>query len=188
MNKSERKRMLCVSLAAGAIQKLQENSRVDRIQERGGICREAKNNGWMGWGPGAGHCAASGFVSLPEYLRIPSGKLLWGAGSASASCPTGEIKTECPTLFTTMTPGRAPMSRTFWRNAPTSWAITGSRNNTPKAAPPRCGCNVTGPPLRYNNGEETEENSDYSRPAICLMAFMAKVRVRPMATPAIRQG
>ena len=28
----------------------------------------------------------------------------------------------------------------------------------------------------------------FSRPAICLMAFMAKVRVRPMATPAIRQG
>ena len=27
-----------------------------------------------------------------------------------------------------------------------------------------------------------------SRPAICLTAFMAKVRVRPMATPAIRQG
>lgn len=24
-------------------------------------------------------------------------------------------------------------------------AITGSRNNTSKAAPPRCGCNVTGP-------------------------------------------
>ena len=45
-----------------------------------------------------------------------------------------------------------------------------------------------GAALRYNNGEETEENSDYSRPAICLMAFMAKVRVRPMATPAIRQG
>ena len=127
------------------LQKLQENSRVDRIQERGGICREAKNNGWMGWGPGAGHCAASGFVSLPEYLRIPSGKLLWGAGSASASCPTGEIKTECPTSFTTMTPGRRLTNRTFWRNAPTSWAITGSRNNTPKAAPPRCGCNVTGP-------------------------------------------
>ena len=45
-----------------------------------------------------------------------------------------------------------------------------------------------GAALRYNNGEETKENSDYSRPAICLMAFMAKVRVRPMATPAIRQG
>ena len=27
-----------------------------------------------------------------------------------------------------------------------------------------------------------------SRPDICLTAFMAKVRVRPMATPAIRQG
>ena len=167
------------------LQKLQENSRVDRIQERGGICREAKNNGWMGWGPGAGHCAASGFVSLPEYLRIPSGKLLWGAGSASASCPTGEIKTECPTSFTTMTPGRRLTNRTFWRNAPTSWAITGSRNNTPKAAPPRCGCNVTGPPFCMRR---KRRKPAYSRPAICLMAFMAKVRVRPMATPAIRQG
>ena len=42
-------------------------------------------------------------------------------------------------------PGRRLTNRTFWRNVPTSWAITGSRNNTPKAAPPRCGCNVTGP-------------------------------------------
>lgn len=66
--------------------------------------------------------------------------------SISGSFRTGEIKTECPTSFTTMTPGRRLTNRTFWRNAPTSWAITGSRNNTQKkAAPPRCGCNVTGP-------------------------------------------
>ena len=36
--------------------------------------------------------------------------------------------------------------------------------------------------------EDERARSYFSKPAICLMAFMAKVRVRPMATPAIRQG
>ena len=35
---------------------------------------------------------------------------------------------------------------------------------------------------------KTTPDQALSRPAICLTAFMAKVRVRPMATPAIRQG
>lgn len=82
-------------------------------------------------------------------------------------------------------PWQAAYEQDILEKRTTSWAITGSRNNTPKAAPPRCGCNVTGPPFCMRR---KRRKPAYSRPAICLMAFMAKVRVRPMATPAIRQG
>ena len=54
----------------------------------------------------------------------------------SASCPTGEIKTECLISFTTMTHGRQLTNRTFWKNEPTSWGITGFQNK--KASPLHC--------------------------------------------------